>query len=285
MKQHNPARDIRQSDRFASFMEGIGWKTVVFNSRHVYLRKFPLIGSFAKCPRPDSPLLLTGLNDFLKKNRIYRFKISPHLSVNSVFYKKEKKKLQTSDFRINTDPYNPTTTIIVDLTRSEDAIFKSFSEAKRRAVRRALKNEIKVELSEDLKAFIAVRKSQFYPMGFLIAGEMKKLWQNFYPEKADLLLAKTREGKTVAGILLLYHNSLAYYWYAAALPLGKKLFAPSLLVWEAVKRAKKRGAKVLDFEGVYDGRFPVASESWRGFTKFKEGFSDKKVVLMENFSR
>ena len=120
-------------------------------------------------------------------------------------------------------------------------------------------------------------------MGFLVTKEMTSLWNNFHPSKADLLLAKNNKGAYLAGILLLYHEKTAYYWYASALKEGKKMFAPTLLVWEAVKRVKKRGCKILDFEGVYDERFPKASQSWRGFTKFKEGFSDINIIFMENF--
>jgi len=279
----NPAKDIRQSAEFASFMEDIGWLAVPFQNRLVYLRRFPFIGNFAKCPRPDPSLSLDGLAAFIKEHRIFRFKISPNLPVGSAIYRKEKNKLIKYKFLADSDPYNPTTSIHIDLTPTEDTIFKSFSEAKRRAVRRALKNELIVMISEDIESFIKIRDRQFYPLGFLISREMKMLWKNFYPKKADLLLSRTKEGKEVAGILLLYHNSIAYYWYAAAFASGKKLFAPTLLVWEAIKRAKKRGANILDFEGIYDDRFPKASESWRGFTKFKEGFSSQKVVFMENF--
>ena len=280
----NPAKDIRQSLEFASFMEDIGWLAVPFQNRLVYLRRFPFIGNFAKCPRPDPPLSLEELTAFIKENRIFRFKISPNLPVHSAIYRQEKNELIKYKFLADSDPYNPTTTILVNLTRNEDTIFNSFTPAKRRAVRRALKNEIRIKLSGNIESFIKIRRQQFSPMGFLISGEMKMLMRNFYPEKADLLLAESKKGKAIAGILLLYHNSVAYYWYAAALPEGKKLCAPTLLVWEAIKRAKKRGAKILDFEGIYDERFPRASQSWRGFTKFKEGFSDQKAVLMENFS-
>ena len=188
----------------------------------------------------------------------------------------------TAGFQIDKDPFNPTTTIQIDLKGDEKEIFRSFSEAKRRGIRRAIKHNVTVDLSDDLEAFIKIRKHQYRPMGFLIAGEMKKLWKNFFPKKADLLLAKSKSGKFIAGIMLLYQGKTAYYWFASATNEGKKLFAPTLLVWKAVKTAKKRGCDNLDFEGIYDERFPKASAAWRGFTKFKEGFSDKKIIFMEN---
>ena len=72
--------------------------------------------------------------------------------------------------------------------------------------------------------------------------------------------------------------------YAASSDSGNKNFAPTLLVWEAILLAKKLKLKAFDFEGIYDERFPKAAESWKGFTKFKEGFGGEKVVFMENFT-
>jgi len=54
--------------------------------------------------------------------------------------------------------------------------------------------------------------------------------------------------------------------------LRRFLFAPTLLVWEALKLAKNRGAKQFDFVGVWDERIPNKFHEWKGFTKFKEGF-------------
>ncbi len=75
---------------------------------------------------------------------------------------------------------------------------------------------------------------------------------------------------------MLHADKIAYYWLAAATNLGKKLFAPTLLVWEVLKTAKKNGCEVFDFEGIYDERYPI--KSWLGFTKFKEGFGGKEIL-------
>ena len=58
---------------------------------------------------------------------------------------------------------------------------------------------------------------------------------------------------------------------------GKKLFAPPLLVWEALKVSKQRKMKRFDFVGVWDERLPRGNDSWKGFTKFKEGFGGNQV--------
>lgn len=293
--------DIRQSPQFANFMKDIGWKVEKINSTYIYLRKFPLLGYFAKISRPNPPINFDQIITFKKTARIFKLKIAPNILTTHNNYKFYHDLIIHHGFQIETSPYNPTTTIQIDLTQTEENIFKNFTEAKRRAVRRAIKNSIIVKDSKDINGFIEVRKKQYFPLGFLVTSEMKKLWQNFYPKNASLLLAYTPsqtlppshmqaiasigDNKPLAGILLLYSENVAYYWFASSLKIGKKLFAPTLLVWEAIKLAKKRGCKILDFEGIYDERFPKASESWKGFTKFKEGFGGERVVYLENFAR
>ena len=60
------------------------------------------------------------------------------------------------------------------------------------------------------------------------------------------------------------------------------MFAPTLLVWEALKLSKKHGAKQFDLVGVWDDRTPHKFHEWKGFTKFKEGFGGKIVYYSIN---
>lgn len=279
-------------------MQDLGWQAEKIDSAFVYLRHFPILGYFAKIPRPNIPFDIPEILKFKKSRKIFRLKISPFLESKDKDYHKYRKQFLSHRFKIDQSPFNPTTNYLIDLSQKEENILKNFSQAKRRGVRRAVKNGIVVVETTDLQSFIEIRKRQYFPIGFLITSEMTKLWKNFYPKNATLLLAypaikihnlsqmqaiaSIRYKKAIAGILLLMHDKIAYYWYASALEIGKKLFAPTLLVWEALKLAKKRGCKIFDFEGIYDDRFPKASASWKGFTKFKEGFGGKKVVYMEN---
>jgi lipid II:glycine glycyltransferase (peptidoglycan interpeptide bridge formation enzyme) len=63
--------------------------------------------------------------------------------------------------------------------------------------------------------------------------------------------------------------------YAASSLEGKKYFAPTLVAWNAIMSSKKEGKKIFDFEGIYDERFPL--NSWKGFSRFKNGFGGNVV--------
>ncbi len=79
----------------------------------------------------------------------------------------------------------------------------------------------------------------------------------------------------LASCLILTSKNIAFYWHNASTKTGKRNFAPTLCVWKAIKEAKKRGLKIFDFEGLWDERFPHLNKGWKGFTRFKKGFSFK----------
>ena len=187
-----------------------------------------------------------------------------------------------TDYRPLNTIFSPSKTIFIDLTPTEKDIFNRFSESKRRAIRRAEKNDIVVKESTDIEAFVALKSKQMFPFGFLLSKEIRLLWKTFKPQHSSLLLAFHSHdihqcSKPLAGVLLLFWQKRAYYWLASATDKGKKLFAPTLLVWEELKFSKKKGCTVVDFEVVFDQRFPKATKSWQGFTRFKEGFGGKEI--------
>jgi hypothetical protein len=86
-----------------------------------------------------------------------------------------------------------------------------------------------------------------------------------------------RNDKTnlAAACLILTSPNMAFYWHNCSNKEGKKLFAPTLCLWTAIKESKKRGLKIFDFEGVWDERYPKLNRGWQGFTRFKLGFIGK----------
>ena len=79
----------------------------------------------------------------------------------------------------------------------------------------------------------------------------------------------------IAGTIVLIAGRVAYYYYAFTAKEGRKTLAQYGLVWEAIRKAKKRGCRIFDFEGIYDKRFPM--KPWHGFSHFKKSFSGKEV--------
>ena len=102
-------------------------------------------------------------------------------------------------------------------------------------------------------------------------------YQQCNNETTCLPARQVKQCSPIGGILLLFWDHTSYYWLVGATKKGKKLFAPTLLVWEALKLSKKRGVKRFDFIGVWDERLPCQNTEWKGFSKFKEGFGGKEM--------
>ena len=291
-------KDIRQSENFAYYLSQIGWKIERIQGWNIFFRSFPLIGSLMKIQRVNKTLSLQKIDELAEKYRAFRVilelntespachRLLPKAIVGGGIRNQE---LGKYGFKVSKNPHAPSKTIQVDLTPSEKQIFMQFEEAKRRGVRRAIKHRIIVKESSDIEAFIKLKWGNDPFFFWLVKGNQLKLWQAFAPKNATVLFAyqnnhydniyyhSKHSSIPIAGILLLFYDKVAYYWQAAATREGKKLFAPTLLVWEALKLAKKRGCRIFDFEGIYDERFPSkTSEKWKGFTKFKQGFGGKE---------
>ena len=295
-------QDIRQSPQFAQYLKDIGWKIDKVGKWYVYIRQFPILGSMVKIQRVDPSISIQDVQEIAKKYRAFKtvLELNCELRIaNSEF--------ERAGFKVTDDIYSPSKSIQIDLRGSEDEIFNRFSEAKRRAVRRALKNNIIVRESDEIDAFIDLKWGKGL-ISWMFRKNQRTLWKNFSPMDATVLLAyenlnyevrsmnygeeskknilnskftthnSSHSNEPVGGILMLFNKNVAYYWQACASLEGKKLFSPSLLVWEALKLSKKRGCTLLDFEGIADERFPKASQSWWGFTKFKEGFGGKEIL-------
>lgn len=275
--------DIRQSSLYASFLTKINWQIKKIDHCYIFIKNIPFYGKFAKLQRIPPPIPFNKIASFITKEKIKKIIIEPNAYEN--FFLKE--KFLKNGYQVNPSPYLPTKTILINLKPSQEQIFKSFHQAKRRAVRKAQKNKVFVEISQDIHPFIKLKAKNFFPLGFLLSKEIQALWQTFYPHHALLLTASSSliksPKKILAAILLLFWQKKAHYWLAVSTKEGNQLAAPSLLVWEALKIAKNKGCTLFDFEGIYDPRFHQATQSWQGFTKFKQGFNGKEVNYLGSF--
>ncbi|MBI5619441.1 peptidoglycan bridge formation glycyltransferase FemA/FemB family protein [Candidatus Gottesmanbacteria bacterium] len=289
--------EIQQSPLYADFIKLLNWQIVSADGVNIFFKHFPFIGSMAKMHRPPKLPDIKRLVPILKEQKIRSISVEPDSNIEQKKFNPWIKKL-AQHITINKTHFLPTKTIHIDLTVSEGEIFARFSEAKRRAVRRALKNNLQIYKSTNINELIRIKNKSTGLFGFVTTTGVDKLWQIFAPKHAAILLAYSnviaspgsagrgnphriqrllrrfapRNDKVFGGVLLLFWNKTAYYWIAGSTKEGKKLFAPTLLVWEALKLSKQRGCKQFDFVGVWDEREPSKFSDWKGFTKFKEGF-------------
>ncbi len=261
-------QDLRQSSEFACFMEKINWIVGKEKNFRFYIRHLPILGNFIKIQRLPSKISAKKLESLAKKYHAFAVQIN----------------------------YSPTKTLQVDLTQSEEKIFAQFKKDARYEIRKAeknkqsllLRNKIIVKQSEDIELFIKIWHKNALRRGFWIpfGKEIRSIYQAF-GKNAHLFLtyhiSRITSRHPLAGALILFSDKTAYYFHAASTPEGRKLSAPYLVVWEAIKLAKRKNCEVFDFEGIYDERFP--QKSWLGFSHFKKSFGGKEIEYPESFTK
>lgn len=262
--------EIQQSPRYKTYIQTLGWRVITLEGSNIFIRHFPFYGGLAKIQRLVKLPLVTKLIPLLKAHRIRTIAVEPDSSITQSTFSSWCNRLRKY-VRLTRTPFLPTKTLLINLQPSEEDIFNNFSEAKRRAVRRALKHGLRVKESVNINDLIRIKNKSAGLFGFITTYGIKKLWNIFAPKHAAILLVYS-DRLLVGGVLLLFWDNTAYYWIAGATREGKKLFAPTLLVWEALKLSRQRGAKQFDFVGAWDERTPNKFYEWIGFTKFKEGF-------------
>lgn len=274
--------DLRQTTQYAKYMESLGWKVYKIQKPNVkcqiYAKKLPLLGHIAKLQRPQINLDFTIIKEIVRLHKIAALYIE-----NSTPYNPQ----HTTSLSLAKSAFLPTKTIFIDLKKPEAQLLKEMKPKTRYNIGLAKRRGVIIKQSDDIDTFINLWKfSAHKRLAFSQDKEITALCKSF-GKKASLLLAyqSSRFGMHVhskyaaplAGVLVARSPDTAFYLYAASTKEGKRQFAPTLLVWEAIRLAKKKGCKIFDFEGFYDERYPKQTKNWRGFSKFKEGFGGKIV--------
>lgn len=269
-------RDLRQTPEYANYMRSIGWSIEKLGKDFAYIRKFPLIGSFIKIQRPRQ-FNNTTTEVLSKKYRAFQIIIEPS-------NKNHELSIKISGFKQMRSYFIPPKTIHIDLTKSEKKLLQEMHYKTRYNIKKAGDYNLKLTISKDISAFASFWQECARKQRGMFLSQKREIVEIYkaFKDNAKIVTVK-KDTYTLASILLIFADDTAYYMYAASTQLGKKLFAPTLAVWEAIKVAKKLKRGVFDFEGIYDDRFPI--KSWKGFTRFKKSFGGKTITYPGAFTK
>jgi lipid II:glycine glycyltransferase (peptidoglycan interpeptide bridge formation enzyme) len=165
----------------------------------------------------------------------------------------------------------PSKTLLLDLTLNKEKLFDQLKKDARYPLRKS--NQLSV-ISYQLNNIKKFRETWSKSVGL----------KRYIPKLENLLsLKKVFKDKSLfitdvnknSGAIFLISDKTAYYWQAFTNKEGRKAFAQYKIVWEGILWAVDMGAKVFDFEGIYDERFP--NKSWLGFSHFKKSFGGRVV--------
>lgn len=271
-------QDLRQTKEYCDFLQTQGWQIESIDSVSAFIKKLPFLPiSVIKIQRTTKIPPVPLINQIAKKHHALFVKLEPFLKdclcTKTVFAK--------SGFKPDSWPLLPPKTLWIDLSKDEEELLKAMEQKTRYSLKKAKSSGLKIKIISGDKLENQLLKD-FYQL-FKISRKAKNLWLPSFKEiknlfkcfgKNSFLLLCLKE-KILAGIILLFSKNMAFYYHAASTEKGNQLSAPTFLVWEAIKLAKRKGKKIFDFEGIYDPRFKV-TKPWQGFTHFKKGFGGEE---------
>jgi lipid II:glycine glycyltransferase (peptidoglycan interpeptide bridge formation enzyme) len=314
---------IRQSDFWAKYLQELGWQAKRLDSNlFAYVKKIPFLGSLIKIPRAPLPLPFKKIDELASSENAIFVKLEPAIETKNITAASTLNLLKGYGFAQDRWSLNPTKTIVVDLTKSEEELLKGMEKDTRYNVHLAIRKGVVVKETNNFEEFknlyfqTAARK-RFWPA----KKELEALWKVFSKEKAASILTAFYQNEPLASTLLLYINKahlgakatqdarepksspcngrrtrsvllsvaksfsyVASYYHAASAVENRKVMAPYLLLWEAIRFLKKKGCTSFDLEGIYDSRIP-STKGWKGFTLFKKGFGGREVEYLGSFTK
>lgn len=172
--------------------------------------------------------------------------------------------------------------IVVDLTPSEDAIFKSFRPNARNSIRRAERSGVEVRTIER-NDWIRVFREDLFPIlqetaerdGFSSFGA--DYYEKLLSELGDYLrlLVAYVDGRAVSWLITTEYRGYSVYYFAGSTADARKSFAPYLLLWEAFKQLKAAGNTACGLTGIVSENYPQLVN----VTTFKRNFSKNVVEI------
>ena len=275
--------DLRQSREYAEYLKKLNWIVEEKDGIYYFIKKIPLIGSVIKIQRPKT-INYRYIDVLAVKHKAFQILLEPALPTITVSRIRLHKLILTYGFKISRSTYLPSKTIHIDLSKSEIALLSEMHYKTRYNIKIATRNKLQVTSTRDIKKFADFWQECALKQRGMIIKQIKEITMlyNSFKNKSDIYFAY-KEKTVLAGLLIIYSNESAYYMYAAASDAGKKLCAPTLITWEAIKKAKSKKMKIFDFEGIYDERFPI--KSWQGFSRFKKSFGGKEIEYPGCYSK
>lgn len=267
--------DIRQSTNYAKYLKSQGWIVERINNTNYFLKKIPFVGSVLKIQRPQK-LDFNIVRELEHKHRVFQTIIEPNLDFNT-------ESLTDNSFKQSKSPYLPSKTLQIDLTQTNEDIYRNFSKDCKYSIRKGEGYKTKeYSTPTQIKIFHdAWKKSVNFKRYMPSLQSLLELKKSFPQSKSLFLASHNKSGSIIGGAIFTISshdgsNYITYYWQGFTNHEGRSSLSQYSLLYRGILWAKKNGSVFFDFEGIFDSRFP--NKSWLGFTHFKKQFGGQEVL-------
>lgn len=284
--QKSPHRNLWQHPLWAKFQESIGrkvWMLSVKGASALVIRHpLPFGLCWLEIPRGplfdtprDAERLLPQIVELAKREKAVFVRLSPMQEIKTKSGETERRRSPLFALRSVKHDHHPQTTLVLDLSLTEDQLLAQMKPKGRYNIKVAEKNGVTIRQNQGVDAFYELLKKTTERDGFSHHPKTyyEKMLQALGPN-AELLMAG-KDGRAVAGGVFVYLDQAATYYYGASDHEYRSLMAPYLVQWTAVLEAKRRGCKTYDFLGIAPEG--AKGHPWAGVTDFKRKFGGKVV--------
>lgn len=174
-------------------------------------------------------------------------------------------------------------TLVLDISPSDEILFKSFSENHRRSIKKA-KNENLIieqvnneqEVDRFAEGLCKMYESRNIPHDLGIEKKRLKNLFSFVVENGNgVILEIKKDSKLLGGIVLIKHNNNIFYLVGFSDPDFKKIPVNHLLFFKSFEIARDAGCRYFDFGGY--GHEGFADSQVLNINRFKDGFKGERI--------
>ena len=190
--------------------------------------------------------------------------------------------------------FHPRSTLILDLTLSEEELLKQMKQKGRYNVRLAEKRDVTINIytgTQLTKTHEIDPVQEFYTLtvettmrdGF--SGHSLEYYRRLIATLGDkaLVVLATYENTTIAAGIFTFHQGVCTYYYGASSNNHRQVMAPYLLQWKTIQYAKQQGMHTYDFLGINDDGKQSTGAALDGVTDFKLKFGGTVVSYAGTF--
>jgi lipid II:glycine glycyltransferase (peptidoglycan interpeptide bridge formation enzyme) len=181
-------------------------------------------------------------------------------------------------------PIQPRRTVLVDISGTEDQVLERMKQKTRYNIHLAQRKGVVVNQVNDLLGFNALMKVTGARDGFDVHSPeyYRRVFDLFSPDGRCALFVAQFEGRPLAGLMVFYQGSRAWYFYGASCDEERNRMPAYLVQWQAMCWARQHGCREYDLWGVPDeeeavleSHFTDRSDGLWGVYRFKRGFGGR----------
>lgn len=239
------------------------------------------IGYFPKGPTPSQRAIAELRTIGRSKHAIF-IQIEPNVLANSQFPVLNAPLLIPSH-----RPLFTTYTYCMDLTKTEEELLAAMHPKTRYNIRVAKRHGVVVKEDNSPKAFAAylrLNQETTARQGFFAHTNLyhTTMWRILHKAHIAHLFTATYKNTILSTWIIFSWKNTIYYPYGASSRDHKNVMAPTIMLWDIARWAKKKGYAVFDLWGCL-GPDPNPKDPWIGFHRFKQGFHPKLVEFVGSY--